>query len=94
MSTVVSVVSLAAGTMTLLELLLLVPLTASLSLLGDGFMKLFHDTFGLAPSPFCSNLEMLSLRSDDRLGAAGGGFFRNVNFRFRFGFREYFFRYK
>lgn len=38
-------------------------------------MKLFHDTFGLAPSAFCSNLEMLSLSSDDRLGAAGGGFF-------------------
>lgn len=91
MSTVVSV-SLAAATMALLELLLLLlPLTASLSLLGDGFMKLFHDTFGLAPSLFCSNLEMLSLRSDDRLGAAGGGFFVTLTSVFDSDFESTFF---
>lgn len=55
-------------------LLLLLPLTASLSLLADGFIKLFHDTFGLAPSQLCSNLEMLSLSSDDRLVIRGGFF--------------------
>lgn len=88
MSTVVSV-SLAAATMVLLELLL--PLTASLSLLGDGFMKLFHDTFGLAPSLFCSNLEMLSLRSDDRLGAARGGFFVTLTSVFDSDFESTFF---
>lgn len=91
MSTVVSV-SLADATMALLELLLLLlPLMASLSLLGDGFMKLFHDTFGLAPSLFCSNLEMLSLRSDDRLGAAGGGFFVTLTSVFDSDFESTFF---
>lgn len=90
MSTVVSI-SLAATTMALLELLLLLPLTASLSLLGDGFIKLFHDTFGLAPSLFCSNLEMLSLRSDDRLGAAVGGFFVTLTSVFDSDFESTFF---
>lgn len=53
-------------------------------------MKLFHDTFGLAPSQFCSNLEMLSLSSDDRL-AAGGGFFVTLTSVFDSDFESIFF---
>lgn len=72
---------------------MLLPFTASLSLLEDGFIKLFHDTFGLAPpSQFCSNLEMLSLSSDDRLGAAaGGGFFVTLTSVFESDFESIFF---
>lgn len=69
---------------------LLLPLAASLSLLADGLMKLFHDTFGLAPSQLCSNLEMLSLSSDDRF-AIRGGFFVTITSVFDSDFESAFF---